>query len=142
MIMNLIFDGTFADAFDRLLTFFGPWEYGGLINNVDKIITSGLPDERTICTFLKHDVMETMGISNTMNAANLILLNETTFPFLKKDLVYRGRYLCTQIENVVGRWIGNDAEHVNEILGYIRARGTAARQQYALSAFLVRVGVV
>jgi hypothetical protein len=140
MILDMIFDGTFTDAFDRLLTFFGPEEYGGLINNVDKIITSDFRDERAICSFLKHDVMEAMGRSNTMNATNLILLNETAFPFLKKDLVYRGRYLCTQIENAIGRWIGNDAEHISEILGYIRSRGTA-RLQYSFSAFLVRLGV-
>jgi hypothetical protein len=92
-------------------------------------------------SFLRHDITELLARSNTMNAANLVLLKFTDFPFLKKDLVYRGQYPLYQMETVVGGWVGEDAEHAREILAYFRRRGTL-RSRVSPPALLARLGVM
>ena len=85
--------------------------------------------------------MEEIGTANTMYTANLILVKYAEFPFLKKDLVYRGDYLVTQIENAVAVWDGDDTNYLSEILSYFRERGTLQRQ-YSPAAILARMGLI
>jgi len=141
MILDLIFEGTLAEAVETLLNYIGPQEFKGLFETVERITFTQFPDERTAHGFLKRGVMERLGKSNTMNAANLILLNRTAFPFVKKDLVYRGRYLFTQIDRALGEWVGEDAEQLKEILSYFRSRGTLW-WQYSPSAIFARMGLL
>jgi hypothetical protein len=141
MIADLIFAGSLAEAVERLLGLFAPPDYDRVRETVQQITFSRVSDERKASSFLRHHVTANLTRTNTMNAANLVLLECSAFPFLKKDLVYRGQYFFTQIENAVSRWVGEDAEHVKEILAYFRARGSL-RGRYSPSAILAHIGVI
>jgi hypothetical protein len=90
---------------------------------------------------LRRDILEQIGMSNTMHTANLILIRYTAFPFLKKDLVYRGDYLFSQIQEAIAEWVAEDAAYLTEIFAYFRSRGTLQRQ-YSPSAILARMGLL
>ncbi|HTV27774.1 MAG TPA: rhamnan synthesis F family protein [Xanthobacteraceae bacterium] len=141
MIVELIFDGSLTQAVESILISLGPDEYNALDETVQQITFQQFPDQDVTRSFLKHYFIEKLNQSNTMNAANLVLLERTEFPFLKKDLVYRGRYFVTQIDDALSRWVGEDADHVEEIRAYIRTRGSL-RRQYSPSAMLARIGVI
>ncbi len=140
MVVSLIFNGTLTEALERLLMLYGPQEFAGLRDTIRQMTFGEIGNERTAHDFLKREVMESLGRSNTMNAANLVLLDLTEFPFLKKDLVYRGQYMITQIDYTVGRWVGDDAKQVEEILSYVHSRGSLW-WQYSFRAFLGRIGI-
>ena len=141
MVLDLIFDGTMAQAVDRLLQLLRPQEYQDHLDTIRRLIFVQPIQEDIASRFLRHEITELLARSNTMNAANLVLLKFTEFPFLKKDLVYRGQYPLHQIENIVGRWVGEDAEHAREILAYFRCRGTL-RLRVSPPALLARLGVI
>ena len=140
MILDLIFEGSLAQAVDRLLLGLSPGDYRELTAAMQQIAFAQSPDG-TAGSFLRRDIMEQIGMSNTMNTANLILIRYTVFPFLKKDLVYRGNYLFSQIQDAIAEWVGEDAAHLTEIFAYFRSRGTLQRQ-YSPSAILARMGLV
>lgn len=140
-ILDLIAKGTVAEAVDRTIFGLNPYYYRNVAAAVHGIASASGPDPAIALSFLKRDLMETIGLSNTMNTTNLILLKYTTFPFLKKDLVYRGNYLFSQIEIAVADWVGEDAECLSEILAYFRTRGTL-RGQNSPQAILARLGLV
>ena len=140
MILDLIFEGSLAQAVDRLLLGLSPGDYRELTAAMQQIAFAQSPDG-TAGSFLRRDIMEQIGMSNTMNTANLILIRYTAFPFLKKDLVYRGDYLFSQIQDAIAEWVGEDAAHLTEIFAYFRSRGTLQRQ-YSPSAILARMGLV
>jgi len=140
-VIDIMFHGSLSETVDRLLGALGPLEYETLRDKIQQITFAEAGENAPMRSFLRHYVTESLGRSNTMNAANLILLRETGFPFLKKDLVYRGRYLVTQIDEVVGEWVGEDAAHEREILGYFRARGSL-RDLRSPTAMLARIGVI
>jgi len=140
MILDLIFEGTLAQAVDRLLLGLSPGDYRELTAAMQQIAFAQSPDG-TAGSFLRRDIMEQIGMSNTMNTANLILIRYTAFPFLKKDLVYRGDYLFSQIQDAIAEWVGEDAAYLTEIFAYFRSRGTLQRQ-YSPSAILARMGLL
>jgi hypothetical protein len=141
MVLDLIFDGTMAETVDRLLELLRPQEYQRLLDTIRQLVFVQSIQEDIERSNLKRETIELLTRSNTMNAANLLLLNSTAFPFLKKDLVYRGQYPLHQIENVLGQWVGEDAEHAREILAYFRCRGTL-RARVSPPALLARLGVI
>ncbi len=141
MILDLICQGTVSDAVVKLLSGLSPGHYRDLTEMIQRVGFAEAPDQNTALSFLRRDIMEEIGTANTMNTANLMLLKHTEFPFLKKDLVYRGDYLVTQIENAVAEWAGDDAEHLPEIFAYFRERGTLQRQ-YSPAAILARMGLI
>lgn len=140
MILDLIFEGTLAQAVDRLLLGLSPGDYRELTAAMQQIAFAQSPDG-TAGSFLRRDILEQIGMSNTMNTANLILIRYTAFPFLKKDLVYRGDYLFSQIQDAIAEWVGEDAAYLTEIFAYFRSRGTLQRQ-YSPSAILARMGLL
>ena len=140
MILDLIFAGTLSEAVDRLLLGLSPSDYRELTAAMQQIAFAHSPDG-TAGSFLRRDIMEQIGMSNTMNTANLILIRYTAFPFLKKDLIYRGDYLFSQIQDAIAEWVGEDAAYLTEILAYFRSRGTL-QQQYSPSAILARMGLL
>jgi hypothetical protein len=140
MILDLIFEGSLSQAVDRLLLGLSPGDYRELTTAMQQIAFANSPDG-TAGSFLRRDIMEQIGMSNTMNTANLILIRYTAFPFLKKDLVYRGDYLFSQIQDAIAEWVGEDAAYLTEIFAYFRSRGTLQRQ-YSPSAILARMGLL
>ena len=140
MILDLIFEGSLSQAVDRLLLGLSPGDYRELTAAMQQIAFAHSPDG-TAGSFLRRDIMEQIGMSNTMNTANLILIRYTAFPFLKKDLVYRGDYLFSQIQDAIAEWVGEDAAYLTEIFAYFRSRGTLQRQ-YSPSAILARMGLL
>ncbi len=140
-VIDIMLHGSLSETVDRLLGALGPLEYETLRDKIQQITFAEAGENAPMRSFLRHYVTESLGRSNTMNAANLILLRETGFPFLKKDLVYRGQYLVTQIDEVVGEWVGEDAAYEREILGYFRARGSL-RDLRSPTAMLARIGVI
>jgi hypothetical protein len=140
MILDLIFEGSLAQAVDRLLLGLSPGDYRELTAAMQQIAFAQSPDG-TAGSFLRRDILEQIGMSNTMNTANLILIRYTAFPFLKKDLVYRGDYLFSQIQDAIAEWVAEDAAYLTEIFAYFRSRGTLQRQ-YSPSAILARMGLL
>lgn len=137
---DLIFDGTLEEAIARL-RLLAPYEYHTLADTIAQIACVEAGHQHAALSLLKTEVSEQLSKSNTMNATNLIFLSLTEFPFLKKDLVYRGQYLMSQIESIVGRWAGEDSEHTQAILTYFRDRGSL-RHRYSPMALLARFGVI
>jgi len=140
-ILDLIARGTVAEAVGRTIFGLNPDYYRNVAATMQGMASSAGAESDIALSFLKRDLMETIGLSNTMNTTNLILLKYTGFPFLKKDLVYRGNYLFSQIEIATADWAGEDADHLPEIFAYFRARGTL-RGQRSPAAILARMGLV
>jgi len=141
MILDLIFTGSLSEAVDRLLSGLSPGDYKELMEAMQQIAFSQSSDDSTAGGFLRRDIMQQIGMSNTINSANLILIKYTSFPFLKKDLIYRGEYLFGQVHDAISEWAEEDATYLNEIFAYFRARGTL-RRQYSPSAVLARMGLL
>jgi Rhamnan synthesis protein F len=141
MILDLIFTGTTAETLERFMVFFSPGEYRGLRQTMENIAIVQTSDQQTVMSSLKRGVMERIALSNTAHMTNLLLLKCSTFPFLKKDLVYRAQYFFSQVDSSMDHWTGDDAMHVAEILGYFRARGSL-RWQHSPAAMLARMGIL
>ncbi len=142
IILDLICQGVVSDAVIKLLSGLSPGHYRDLVGTMQRIgFAKSPPDPNIALSFLRRDIMEEIGMANTMYTANLILLRHMEFPFLKKDLVYRGDYLVTQIESAIAEWAGDDADHLPEIYSYFRERGTL-RRQYSPAAILARMGLI
>ena len=141
-IVDLIGEGTIAEAVVRTIFGLNPDDYRDVATKMQGIaFSSGSHSDIALLDSLKRAIMEKISLSNTINSTNLILLKHTTFPFLKKDLVYRGNYLLSQIEIAIADWAGEDADYLPEIFAYFRARGTL-RGQISPGAMLARIGLV
>jgi hypothetical protein len=99
-----------------------------------------LPDYQLL-SMLRRRLGDESELQNGMNLMNLLLLTSTDFPFLKKDLVYRGGYYCIQIERATEPWTGEDAAHLTEIRGFFRSR-EALRWQNVVHRVLAGAGVI
>jgi len=99
-----------------------------------------LPDYQLL-SMLRRRLGDESELQNGMNLMNLLLLTTTDFPFLKKDLVYRGGYYCIQIEQATDRWCGEDAAHLAEIRGYFRSR-EAMRWQNVFHRVFAEAGII
>jgi Rhamnan synthesis protein F len=141
-ILNLVLNKGFDDTLDRLVNFLSP---GGLASPSDynRIMTAikDSNDTNIALLLLKRNLMERIAQSNTMHATNLLLLKSDTFPFLKKDLVYRAEYFFPQVEYCIQDWTGEDAVHLPEILASFRSRDSL-RWVRTPAAILARMGLI
>jgi len=80
-------------------------------------------------------------IANEMNLFNLLLMKFMNFPFLKKDLVFKGGYHFVQIERVVEECHGADAQYMTEIRGAFRSRDTIRYRNWFYKS-LAAAGVI
>lgn len=139
-ILDMIFDGTVEEALSKVMMFFRPHEYTRLMDTIRDISFSESAGMPLVSSFLKREILERLAMANTMHNVNLVLLQSTSFPFLKKDLVHRAQYFVSQIDNSITGWTGSDADEVPEILAYYRYRDSL-RWQHSFSALLARLGV-
>jgi rhamnan synthesis protein F len=104
------------------------------------ISAAGLPDYQLLF-MLRRALADESALQNGMNLMNLLLLVNSDFPFLKKDLVYRDMFHTIQIEHATSHWCGEDAEHLSEIRGFFRSR-EAMRWQNIFHRVLAQAGVI
>jgi hypothetical protein len=106
----------------------------------DIAAAGGLPDYQLL-SMLRRTLADESALQNGMNLMNLLLLTTSTFPFLKKDLVYRDMFHCIQIERATSHWCGEDAGQLAEIRGFFRSR-EAMRWQNVFHRVLATAGVI
>lgn len=139
-ILDMMFEGTLEKSLSRLMMYFRPHEYTKLAETIQHIAFAEVADTQLVTNFLKREVLEDLAMTNTMHNVNLILLEFTSFPFLKKDLVHRAQYFVSQVDYCLANWSGVDAEELPEISAYFRYRDSL-RWQHSVSAMLARLGV-
>jgi hypothetical protein len=139
-ILDAMFEGTLDKSLSRLMMYFRPHEYRKLTETIEHVAFAHVAGTQLATSFVKRKVLEELAMANTMHYVNLILLEFTTFPFLKKDLVHRAQYFVSQVDYCLANWSGVDADELPEILAYFRYRDSL-RWQHSLSAMLARLGV-
>lgn len=140
-ILDLIFSNSTDIWLDRLMISLRPAEYDRLSKTIKELIIPQHPHNRSVVSVLRRELLERLAMSNTMSNANLILLQFSGFPFLKKDLVYRAQYFVSQVDHTIADWTDTDAAELPEILAFFRRRGTL-RWRYSFPAILARFEVI
>ena len=139
--MEVIFGGALDEVLDRLITFLRPYAYEKISEKIMMIWLGQTYQLNPSLTCLRQEFLESVVTTNSVNNVNLILIKFSSFPFLKKDLIYRAQYAASQIEQGIDDWGGDDGEESAEIMAYYKQRGTL-RQQYSFVAILARLGAI
>jgi hypothetical protein len=140
-IMDVIFHGTPVEVIDRVITFLRPYLYEEVSEIIRTIWLGQTHELNPDLSYLRREMLERVVTTNSVNNLNLILVKFSSFPFLKKDLVYRAQYTVSQIEKAVVDWSEDDTKESGEILAYYKQRGTLGRR-YSFSAILARLGAI
>jgi hypothetical protein len=80
-------------------------------------------------------------LANEMNLFNLLMMKFLDFPFMKKDLVFKGGYQFVQIERMVEECMDGEEQYMVEIRGAFRSRDTL-RYRNGFYKALAAAGVI